>query len=171
MKQTINLIYIILALAASITVVFMEIEPALSIINFLAPEPGDRYNVTLVFMSIFLLFLLPLMIYLIVGRLSRGETEVIDTQGKTGIHVTRQRALSSGLVGIPIYLNAKKIGIVDNGKTKFFEIESGSHTVQAGKGKNASDILTVDIARAEQAKFELSIDITGIFPKYVLVKN
>lgn len=65
-------------------------------------------------------------------------------------------------------MTLKKIGVVDNGKTKFFEIPASTFTIQAGKGKQASEIMEVKILEKDQLKFDLYINKDGLFPKFEL---
>ena len=145
-----------------------EIQPALFFIDFLAPNPGDSYNFVIVLLTTLIALLIPLAAFLIAARVLRNSSSQLQQTGKTGLFVRRQKALSSAFVGIPIYINDKKMGLVDNGKTVFYEIPSGHYTIQAGKGKRASEKIEVNLSQKEQLKLDLKINTYGLTPKMEL---
>jgi len=168
MKQVFINIYVLISAIVAISTAFFEIQPALFFINFLAPNPGDKYSLAFVLIVTCFLLLIPLLVFLLVIRLLRNtSTEIIETDRK-GFFVTRQKSFTSALVGIPVYINSKKIGIIDNGKTIFFDSPIGTSTIQAGKGKMASEKMEVKILENDQIKFELYINKDGLFPKIEL---
>lgn len=168
MKQKLINIYVLVSTVIAISTTVLEVQPALTFIDFLAPNPGDNYSLVFVLLMTFLTFLIPLLIFLIVMRVFRNvPSEMIQT-GITGILVTRQKSFTSALVGIPVYIDNEVIGVVDNGKTIFFGISAGTHTIQAGKGKQASEKIEVKILEKEQLKFDMHINKDGLFPKIEL---
>jgi len=168
MKQRLINIYVLISAVIAISMTVMEIQPALFFIDFLAPNPGDTYNLVFVLLMTFLTFLIPLLVFLIVIGLFRNSPSEMTQNGITGILVTRQKSFTSALVGIPVYIDDKKMGAVDNGKTLFYEISAGTYTIQAGKGKQASDKIEVEILEKEQLKFDVHINKDGLFPKIEL---
>lgn len=168
MKQKFINIYVLVSAVLAISTTVLEVQPALFFIEFLAPNPGDTYNLVFVLLMTCLIFLIPLFVFLVITRSFRKtSTEIIQTD-RTGIFVNRQKSFTSAIVGIPVYIDSKKIGAVDNGKTMFFDIPSGTFTIQAGKGKQASEIVEVKILEKDQLKFDLYINKDGLFPKIEL---
>jgi len=168
MKQKFINSYVLVSALVAITTTVWEVQPARVFIDFLAPNPGDEYNLVFVLLMTFLVALIPLLIFLAVMRLFRSaQPETIQT-GNTGLLVTRQKSLTSAMVGVPIYINDKKIGEVDNGKTMFFGVSAGTHTLQAGKGKQASEKIEVRILEQEQLKFDMHFNTGGLYPKIEL---
>lgn len=168
MKQRLINIYVLISALIAVFMTVMEIQPALFFIDFLAPNPGDTYNLVFVLLMTFLIFLIPLLVFLIVIRLFRNTPSEMTQTGMTGILVTRQKSFTSALVVIPVYIDGKKIGVVDNGKTLFYEVSAGIYTIQAGKGKQASDRIEVEILEKKQLKFDMHINKDGLFPKIEL---
>ncbi len=170
MKQKLINIYVLISAVVAITTTLLEVQPALYFIEFLAPNPGDKYNMVFVLLVTCLLFLLPLVVFLTFTRLFRKTPETIVSTDKTGFFVTRQKSFTSAMVGIPVYINSEKVGVVDNGKTMFFEASIGTFAIHAGSGKQASDEIEVEIAEGEQLRFEMFINTEGLFPKIELVQ-
>jgi hypothetical protein len=168
MKQKFINIYLLVGGAVAISTTLLQIQPAIFFIDFLAPNPGDKYSFLLVSLITFLIFLIPLLVFLVLTRSFRKtSTEIIRTE-RTGFFVKRQKSFRSALVGIPVYIDSKKSGTVDNGKTMFFDIPASTFTIQAGKGKQASEIIEVKILEKDQLKFEVYINKDGLFPKIEL---
>lgn len=168
MKQKFINIYVLLCAVISIIIAVFNVQPARFFIDFFAPNIGDVFSLTLVLLLTFLIFFMPLLIFLVLSYLLRTAPDETIPVGKTGIIVARQKALTSALIGIPVYINNKKVGAVDNGKMKFFEIAAGTFVIQAGKGKQASEKIELTIAEKEQLKFDLYINTEGLFPKMEL---
>lgn len=168
MKQNAINFYILVSAILAIATTFLETQPALLFIDFLAPNPGDKYSLAFVLLMTFLILIIPLLLFLVFSRLlvtSQAERIPIE---KTGVIITRQKSLTSALVGTPIYFDDNKIGEVANGKTVFFAVSEGTYTIQAGKGKQASEKIEVSILEMKQLKFNLKINKDGLFPKYDL---
>jgi len=168
MQRIIVLIYAIITGTIAVITTILEIKPALYIINIFAPHNGDRYSATLVLLLVWLILLSPLLLYLIIARLMRKKDDENIAPDRTGIFVTRKKSFQSALVGIPIYINDKKAGVVDNGGTKFFDAPMGMFTVQAGSGKQVSEKLQADIAEGKQLRFEMEIKQAGLVVKIIL---
>ena len=168
MKQKLINTYVLVSAVITISTTVLEVQPALFFIDFLAPNPGDTYNLVFVLLMSFLIFLIPLLVFLIVMRLFRSAPSEMIQIGITGLLVTRQKSFTSAFVGIPVYIDDKKMGVIDNGKTMFFDISAGTYTIQAGKGKQASEKIEVKILGKEQLKFDVHINKDGLFPKIEL---
>ena len=170
MPRPLILIYVIVTATIALCTTVLEIQPALFFIDLMAPNPGDRYSVPLVMLIICLTLLLPLMVLMLITKAIRMKSTENIGSDRTGIFVTRQKSFQSALVGIPIYLNSKKVGIVDNGKTKFFDVPLGDFTVQAGKGKQASEKLQAKVAEKDQLNFLFNLNQAGLFVKIELTE-
>jgi hypothetical protein len=168
MQKTISLIYIIAAAAFSIYAGVMQTQPAIFFIDLIAPNAGDEYSLKLVWLVTFLIFLIPLIIFQLISRLLRIKPDEIIGEERTGVYVTRTKALQSGLLGIPIYINSNKVGMVDNGKTKFIDVPFGLFTIQAGKGKQASEIIETRVKMKEKLNFKVYFVEDGLSTKVVL---
>lgn len=162
MRQSIIIIYTILTAIIAFVFIFLEIQPALVLINMFSTDGGNSFYFTPVLLLLWLLFLSPLIVYNIVSKLLRKmRNENIDSE-RTGVFVLRHKAFQSSLVGIPFFIDGKRAGVVDNGKTKFFDIPEGIHTIQVGKGLQSSEILQISIFARQQLHFEMKILSLGL---------
>ena len=168
MPRPLILIYIIAAATLAVFTTTQGMQPALFFIEFMAPNAGDTYNETMVVLIVMMIFLMPLMVFLLITKVIRKKPEEIIGAGRTGIFVTREKAFQSVLVGIPIYIDSVRAGFVDNGKTKFFDVPAGPFTIQAGKRKQASEDLEGELVEKEQRHFAFSLSTDGLFVKIEL---
>ncbi|MFL5764661.1 MAG: hypothetical protein ACJ77K_12020 [Bacteroidia bacterium] len=168
LKKIITLIYVIAALAWSFYAITAELQPALFWIDLFAPEQGDTYPVTLVFLLTFLMFLFPLILLMIISRRIRKKQDSKQAADGPGIWITRKKQLQSALVAVPVYINGVKAGTIDSGTIKFFPAPEGSNTISIGKGMSASEKQEFTCSAAEQPYFTLEIVQSGLIVKYVL---
>tara|TARA_B100000809_G_C15086712_1_gene511734 strand:+ start:1243 stop:1623 length:381 start_codon:yes stop_codon:yes gene_type:complete len=118
----------------------------------------------------YLTFLLPLILLLFLIKIFRIKpTETIGPE-RTGVFVTRQKSFQSALVGIPVFINSKKVGVIDNGKTVFFDVPLGDFNLHAGEGKQASEKLVAKVAEREQLTFLFNLNQAGLFTKIELTE-
>lgn len=170
MKKIFALIYIIGTGVIAIATTFLQIQPALLFIDLFAPNEGDKYSIKLVVLLTWLLLLLPFIIVntiLFFVRKSKNKNSVIESW-QTGIIITRKKQIQSALVGISIYVNNQKVGVVDIGNDKFFETPTGKITVIAGEGKQASDPLELEMKTSEKINLKLEIVQKGLGLKNIL---
>lgn len=170
MQRKLILIYVIVTAAFAIYASIAQIQPALYLIDFMAPNHGDKYSLTFVLLITWLIFLLPLIIIQLVSKLIRNKAPEVIEADRTGIFITREKAFQSAAIGIPVYINSKKVGIVDNGKTKFFDISSSFYSLQVGKGKQVSETFEMNIANREQIKYKFILTSEGLYTKVILSK-
>lgn len=171
MGKALTIIYIIISALLAIFTTVLEIQPSLFFINLSAPNPGDKYDVILVLLITWLIFLSPLVVVMLFNKIFRNKSEDdIDILDRTGVYVTREKSFQSALVGIPVYINSKKVGVVDNGKTKFFEIQPGKFSIRIGKGKQASEIIEDSIDKTEELNFSFNLETDELFIKIKLKK-
>lgn len=170
MQRILILIYTILTATIAITSTILEVQPALFFINIFAPHEGDSYSINLVLLLTWIILLSPVFVFMIVSKLLRKKSEENISTDRTGIFVTRKKAFQSSMVGIPILINNKQAGIIDNGRTKFFDTPLGTITIQAGKGKQASEKIQINIAERQQLKFEMKIKQTVFTVKFILMQ-
>jgi len=156
MKRFIFIYLIFTGLVAIISTIF-EAQPALFIIDLFAPHEGDKYLVVLVLFLTWLVLLMPLVVFLSIAMLIRKKDDENISPDRTGIFVTRVKAFQSALVGIPFFINDQKVGIIDNGRTKFFDATTDLLAIQAGFGRQASDKLQIKIENGKQLHFEFRI--------------
>ncbi len=64
MKQKFINIYVLVSAVLAISTTVLEVQPALFFIGFLAPNPGDTYNLVFVLLMSCLIFLIPLLFFL-----------------------------------------------------------------------------------------------------------
>ena len=171
MSRPVILIYVIITGAIAVCSAILEIQPALFFIDLMAPNPGDRYSVTGALVLTWFIFLAPLAVLLLITKTIRSKANEEITPDRTGVFVTRQKSFQSALIGIPIYINSKKVGVVDNGKTKFFDVPIGDFIIQAGKEKQASEKLEGKIGPDDQLNFNFSLEQNGLFIKIVLTET
>lgn len=168
MKRIIILLYVIVMGVISIATVILHTQTALFFMNiFSADEGNSYYGMPVVFLT-WIILLIPLFIFLIIAKLLRKKGDENITYDRTGIFVSRKKSIQSSLIGVPIYINDKKVGALDNGKTRFFDTAFGHFSVQAGKGIEASDKLFPYITVGKQLHFEMEIIQAGLHLKYVL---
>lgn len=170
MQKTITLIYVIITATFAVYTTILESQPALFLIDLMAPRAGDKYSATLVILLVWFMFLLPLAIILIIAKKLRAKPMEVISPDRTGVYVTREKAFQSAVVGIPVFINYEKVGIVDNGKTQFFDVPVGGFTIQAGKGKQASELLESELKSKDQLNFEFRLTEAGLFNKIVLLE-
>jgi hypothetical protein len=161
-------IYVIFTCLVAIVSTVFETQPALFIIDIFAPNVGDKYFVALVLLLTWLLLILPLVIYLLIAKLARKKDNEIIAPDRTGIFVTRLKAFQSSLVGISFYMNDKKVGVIDNGRTKFFDATAGTHTIYAGVGVHITEKLQIKIEEGNQLRFEIKILASSLVIKIVI---
>jgi len=65
--------------------------------------------------------------------------------------------MQSRLVGIPIFINGIKTGVVDSGREKVFDLPAGAFEGRGEEGKQASGIIRSELRAGRQLKFELEI--------------
>lgn len=131
-------------------------------------DNGNSYYAVPVFFLTWIIFLSPLFLYLIIKKLNRKKENDFISPESVGIIITRKKSLQSSLIGIPIYINDIKAGVIDNGQTKFFNTTSGIIEIQAGNGNKASEKIQVEVVEGNQLSFELEIEEVGFNIKYVL---
>ncbi len=170
MQRILIIIYVIVTALIALFTTILEIQPALFFIEFTAPNPGDKYSVTFVLLVTWLIFLLPLMVVLLISKVFRTKPTEVITLDRTGVFVTRQKTFQSAMVGIPIFIDAKKVGVVDNGKTNFFDVPVGNFIIQAGEGKQASEKLEAKVNGKDQLNFSFSLKVDGLFTKIELTE-
>ncbi len=162
MQLPITIIYVILAAIVAVYTTVNEIQPALSIIELMAPNPGDKYSGSLAFILTWFVLFLPLLIVLLLLKFFRSKPDEFVDAERTGVFVTREKAFQSAIVPFPVYINSKKVGTVDNGKTSFFDLPEGEFTIQVGKRKQASDMLTGQLTDKDQLHFVFRLKDVGV---------
>jgi hypothetical protein len=168
MQRILSTLYAIISAAAAVYCTIYLYQPANFLADIFSSYDGTKYYITVVFLLTWLIFLLPLIIYAVIARLTRNRKEEVVGPGRSGIFVTRKKALQSALLAIPIFINGKKAGVIDNGRTRFFELYSGNFTIQAGSGKRTSELLQGNISGKEQLHFILELEEDGLRVKYIL---
>lgn len=167
-----SVIYVIAAAVIALLTTFLQVQPALLWIDLMAPNPGDTFDIKLVFLLTFLLLLGPYIIIAIIMFFKRrsSQSKVVIGEDKTGVWIKRKSQLQSALVGISVYIDGKKEGVVDIGPGRFFETIAGTISVQVGEGKSASEKLDIFLAPGQKQKLELAIKQNGLTVKYELTK-
>jgi len=79
----------------------------------------------------------------------------------TTLRLTRSNEYANRRRSIKILIDGKEAGKVDNGETKNFEVESGSHTVQAKIDWCSSRKVNFDISDNETRLFALNSFANG----------
>jgi hypothetical protein len=148
----------------------VELQPALFFIDLQAPNVGDTYDVKLTLTLTFLLFLLPLLLLQIIVKLSRRQSIQNIGPERTGVFVSRQKAMQSRLLGVPIFINSEEVGVIDNGRTNFYDVPQGRSILQVGKGKQASDKLEITLSPRDQQHFSFHFLQNGFSLKIELVQ-
>lgn len=163
-------IYAIAALVIAALSLVFETYPALFFIDLMAPNPGDRYSVTLALALTFLVLILPLALILLVQkqrRKAQAQNTVVDA-GRTGAYLLRRKHLSGALVAAPVMINGKEAGLIDSGSRLFFDLPVGMVEVQVGKGAMRSEVIQLQVKEGEQFNLEARIAQGAFKAKYVL---
>ncbi|MBA3681692.1 MAG: hypothetical protein H0W73_11095 [Bacteroidetes bacterium] len=170
MKKILTLTYVIATAIVAIVTTIMQIQPALFLIELMAPDEGDKFSVKLVFLLTWLILLSPFIVVVTVLFFMRraADAKVVIMPNQTGVWISRKRQLQSGLVGVPVYINGNKAGVVDNGREKFFEVSKGSLIIWAGEGKGASEKNELMINGGQQLKLHLELVPKGLIVQHVL---
>ncbi len=170
MKKILTLIYVIGTAAVAVVTSIAQIQPALFLIDLMAPNEGDKFSMKLVVLLTWLILLTPYIIVVSILFFMRraADKKIVIAPNQTGIWIYRKRQLQSALVGVPIYINGNKIGVVDNGSAKFFELNKGSFSIYAGEGKGASEQKELMINAGKQLKMDLELVPKGLTVQHVL---
>lgn len=164
-------IYIFAAVALSIWSVITESYPARFFIELLAPEPGDKYPVTITGLLTLISLLLPMIILMAILRLLRNRNEPVDGGGhfdKDGIYFMRLKQAQNRLIASPIFINGEERGRIDSGKNLFIELSPGTYEVQVGRKSEKSDQLIAQVELNKRTHVEISIVPNGLRSKYVV---
>lgn len=167
MQRIITLIYVLTTAAVAGDLAVFHTRPVSFLIDLFSTDYGEKYYIMPVFLITWLVLLIPLFIFLLIAKRIRKKKNENIAPDRTGIFVTRKKSLQSALIGIPVYINGKKAGMVDNEETRFFDMPSGTFAIQAGKGRFASEILQATI-EGNQLHFEIEILEEGFRIKYIL---
>jgi hypothetical protein len=151
--------YAIVAGLGALITTFLYLPPASFLIDLCAPEEGDTYPATLVFLLTALMFLSPLFIYMAISKAKRTKVKTVVKADMTGIFVTRKKAFSGAMTPIPLFVNGEEVGMVDNGRTTFLEVAPGEISLHAGVGRQASPHLRLTLEKGEKVKVELDLTI------------
>ncbi len=168
MQKTVTLVYTILSASVAGFMTIMQITPTTYLMDLFSTDGGSKYYVAPVFLITWLALLLPLLLIILILKVVRRPADDVIPQGKTGIIIHRVKAFQSAMVGIPIIINDEKAGVIDNGKTRFFELRPGRFTLQAGKGKPVSMLIDSSVSEGQQQKFQLQLVPDGLKLKYEL---
>lgn len=171
MQKILTIIYTIATAALAIAMTIMQIQPARALINAFTTFDGREYYIAPVVLITWLILLLPMLIILVVMRILRGNKDEEIPATKTGIVVMRKKAFQSAMVGIPVFVNGEKAGMIDNGRIRFIEVPAGKLTLQAGTGKQASQLIETDIASGQQLQFVVQLIPDGFTLKTLLIQG
>ncbi|HBG71306.1 MAG: hypothetical protein A2W93_01680 [Bacteroidetes bacterium GWF2_43_63] len=169
MQKTLTIVYTIATAALAIILTIMHLQPARALINVFTTYDGREYYIAPVVLITWLILLLPMLLVILISKMLRVKKDDEIIPGKTGIIVMRQKAFQSAMVGIPIFINGAKAGVIDNGKRKFFEVPAGSVTIVAGTGKQASESQQIIISEGQNARFFLQFIQVGLGLKCLLI--
>ena len=164
-------IYILAAAALSFWSVITEAYPARFFIDIMAPEPGDKYSVTITGLLTLLTLLLPLALLLFIVKLTRNRNEPAMSEGyftKDGIYFMRIKQAQNRLIASPIFINGEVRGRIDSGKNLFIELAPGTYEVTVGGKSEKSEPLTVSVTSGSHTHVEISIVPNGLRSKYVV---
>lgn len=175
MSRILIYIYIFAALILSIGSMFLETYPTLFWVELFAPNPGDKYPISIVGLLSFMSLLLPLLILMFILKLIRNrksaETNSLIDEGsfnKSGIHFSRIKQAQNRLIASPIFINGEQKGRIDSGKTTFIALNPGTYEVEIGRKGEKSDLLIVQVEANKHAQVEISIVPNGLRSKYVV---
>lgn len=168
-------IYIFAALILSIGSLFLESYPTRFWIDLIAPNPGDKYPVSIVGLLSFLSLLLPLLILMFILKLVRNRKTSIthslidnDHFNKSGIQFMRQKQMQNRLIASGIFINGEQKGRIDSGKTAFIPLDPGTYEVEIGAKRDKSDKLIVQVEPNKHTQLEIQIIPNGLRSKHVV---
>nr|WP_294860084.1 hypothetical protein [uncultured Fluviicola sp.] len=170
-------VYIFAALILSIGSLFLESYPTRFWIELIAPNPGDKYPISIVGLLSFLSLLLPLLLLMFILKLIRNRknpatssSSLLDTDhfNKSGIHFMRQKQMQNRLIASAIFINGEQKGKIDSGKTAFIALDPGTYEVEIGAKQDKSDKLIVQVEPNKHTQLEIRIIPNGLRPKHVI---
>ena len=156
------IIYLVAVTGVSIASIFVPFFPGTEVISWFIDADG-RFPVFLVLGTLFLMFLLPMVIVLFfVNRLlsikSVKEEELID---QVGVEITRQKALYGGVYGIEIYINDKKKGTVMIGKPLRLALPYGEQVIFAKSMKKVSAPISIVVSENEKTHLIVGFELVN----------
>lgn len=171
MQKIITLTYTIATAVLAGVMTIMHIQPAYFLMTVFTTSGGREYYIAPVYLITWLILLMPMLIIMLIARQARLAKKDEIIPGRTAIVVLRKKAFSSAMVGIPLFVNGEKAGVVDNGRMRFIEVPSGKLTLQAGSGKQASLMIETEIASGQQLQFLVQLINDGLTMKCLLIQG
>jgi hypothetical protein len=168
MRKIVTSAYAIIAVTIALVTTILECQPALFWIR--ATSIHGEFFPKIVMLLTALTLLTPLIILyavLILIRIGREDDPDQGLPGTTGIWITHKSKVQSAFLGIPVFVNGVKVGMMYNEKTRFFEIGPGAGILQAGK--LSADKTEFDLGVEKHLRYELTVVESRFKIKYVLV--
>lgn len=156
------LVYVLFALVFTVTCVIMQIEPAATIISWVADSDGT-FLIVLPLAILFIGCLIPLFLIMFVWNIiSRKKgtfsTELLD---QTGVIIRRDKALYGAVFPIDVLANGKKVSSLSLGQKRAVALPIGKHILQVKAMGKASGDLEVVVSEAQPQAFVIGFRLGG----------
>ncbi|MES2554735.1 MAG: hypothetical protein V4604_01215 [Bacteroidota bacterium] len=138
-----TIVYLIIALVASVAMTYLQIFPATIIINQVLDDNGEYY-IVLVAGILWLAAIIPLFVVLALYTLIVGlkQRNVSLDYYQSGIIVRRDKSIYSALFPIEIVIDGKRMGSVTVGKTQQVLLPQGEYKLKIkAVGKSCETVL------------------------------
>jgi len=155
------IVYILVALVAALITTIMQVQPALFFIELLVDDRG-KFPMTFTFLLTVFVLLLPLLLMMVIIRLTTKQTPLPDLTGKTGVLVRRERLLANGFYTDNIMVNGEKKATVSNGKTAFVELEPGSYKLFVKGATTATPVMDIALTSGQRVKLKTGYRPDGL---------
>ncbi len=149
------IVYVVIALLASVGAVFFQIFPATIVINFITNSDGEFY-IALAAAIVWLVLIIPLFLVLVLYTLIMGlkQRNVYLEYNRSGIIVRRDKSLYSSLFPIGIEIDGKKMGSVTIGRAQQIFLPQGEYKLKI-KAVGKSRETTVNLSENKSPVYEI----------------
>lgn len=156
------LVYVLLALVFTATCVIMQIEPAATIISWVAESDGT-FMIILPLAILFIGCLIPLFLIMLVWNIvsrkkSDFSSELLD---QTGVTIRRDKALYGAIFPIDVLVNGQKVASVSSGQKRAVALPIGKHILQVKAMGKASGDLEIVVSEAQPQAFVIGFRLGG----------
>ncbi|MDH4474321.1 MAG: hypothetical protein QE487_17075 [Fluviicola sp.] len=156
------IVYVVIALVASVVAVFAQIFPATIVIEFITNSDGEFY-IALAAAIVWLVLIIPLFLVLVLytliaGLKQRNENLKYD---QSGIILRRDKSIYSALFPIEIVVDGKRMGSVIIGRTQQILLPNGEYNIKIkAVGKSCETVLL--LAENKSPVYEIGFRKGGV---------
>ena len=170
MLKRIAIVYSIVAITVAVITTILQVQPALFFIEWLT-DSSNMFSIKGAILPTCLALLLPMIPILLIARtFNKGQRDLVptDLNGKTGILVHREKALSNALYTDDVMINGEKKSGVSNGKSTFVELLPGSYKVFVKGATTATPVISIELLSGQVIRFRTAYRADGLKMKHTL---